>query len=77
MLDAPDENRQALVEYLSDSPGHTVNPSADGNWRIAPIATVEPTFLSSSSAARFLPQHPGIRLVKDNGDGSAVYALRP
>ena len=77
VLDAPDENRQALVEYLSQSPGQTVNPSADGNWRIAPIAAVEPTFLSSSNAARFLAQHPGIRLVKDNGDGSAVYALRP
>ena len=77
VLDAPDENRQALVEYLSQSPGQTVNPSADGNWRIASIAAVEPTFLSSSNAARFLAQHPGIRLVKDNGDGSAVYALRP
>ena len=77
VLDAPDENRQALVDYLSQSPGQTVNPSADGNWRIASIATVEPTFLSSSNAARFLAQHPGIRLVKDNGDGSAVYALRP
>ena len=44
---------------------------------IASIATVEPTFLSSSNAARFLAQHPGIRLVKDNGDGSATYALRP
>ena len=77
VLDAPDENRQALVEYLSQSPGQAVNPSADGNWRIASIATVEPTFLSSSNAARFLAQHPGIRLVKDNGDGSATYALRP
>ena len=77
VLDAPDENRQALVDYLSQSPGQTVNPSADGNWRIASIATVEPTFLSSSNAARFLAQHPGIRLVKDNGDGSATYALRP
>ena len=77
VLDAPDENRQALVEYLSQSPGQTVNSSADGNWRIASIATVEPTFLSSSNAARFLAQHPGIRLVKDNGDGSATYALRP
>ena len=77
VLDAPDENSQALVEYLSQSPGQTVNPSADGNWRIASIAAVEPTFLSSSNAARFLAHHPGIRLVKDNGDGSAVYALRP
>ncbi len=77
VLDAPDENRQALVDYLSQSPGQTVNPSADGNWRIAAMTAVEPTFLSSSHATRFLAQHPGIRLVKDNGDGSAVYALKP
>ena len=77
VLDAPDENRQALVDYLSQSAGSKINPSADGNWRIAPTGTVEPTFLSSSNAARFLAQHPGIRLVKDNGDGSAVYGLKP
>ena len=77
VLDAPDENRQALVDYLSQSAGSKINPSADGNWRIAPTGTVEATFLSSSNAARFLAQHPGIRLVKDNGDGSAVYGLKP
>ena len=70
VLDAPDENRQALVDYLSQSAGSKINPSADGNWRIAPTGTVEATFLSSSNAARFLAQHPGIRLVKDNGDGT-------
>ena len=79
VLDAPDENRQALVEYLrmSDklSADHTVNPRADGNWRIAPIAGVRPTFLSGSAASRFLAQHPGIRQVQDNGDGSALYEL--
>ncbi len=81
VLDAPDENRQALVEYLSMSerfsPDRMVNPRADGNWRIAPIAGVTPTFLSSSAAAKLLGQHPGIRLLKDNGDGSALYALVP
>lgn len=79
VLDAPDENRQALVEYLrmSDklSADHTVNPRADGNWRIAPIPGAHPTFLSGSAASRFLDQHPGIRLVQDNGDGSALYEL--
>ncbi|MGQ0710053.1 MAG: bifunctional 2',3'-cyclic-nucleotide 2'-phosphodiesterase/3'-nucleotidase [Rhodoferax sp.] len=81
VLDAPDENRQALVDYLSMSerfsPDRMVNPRADGNWRIAPIAGVQPTFLSSSAAAKLLAQHPGIRLLKDNGDGSALYALVP
>ncbi len=79
VLDAPDENRQALVEYLTMmdalAPGKQVNPSADGNWRILPIPGVHPTFLSSSVAQKYLPKHPGIRMVKDNGDGSALYEL--
>ncbi|MDR7308113.1 bifunctional 2',3'-cyclic-nucleotide 2'-phosphodiesterase/3'-nucleotidase [Rhodoferax saidenbachensis] len=79
VLDAPDENRQALVEYLRMSDklaaDHTVNPTADGNWRIARIPGVHPTFLSGSAASRFLGQHSEIRLVQDNGDGSALYEL--
>lgn len=79
VLDSPDENRQALVEYLrmSDklSATKSVNPSADGNWRIAPISGVHPTFLSGSAATKLLAKHPGIRLVQDNGDGSALYEL--
>nr|WP_315465515.1 bifunctional 2',3'-cyclic-nucleotide 2'-phosphodiesterase/3'-nucleotidase [uncultured Rhodoferax sp.] len=79
VLDAPDENRQALVEYLRMSDKlaaeHTVNPTADGNWRFARISGVRPTFLSGSAASRFLGQHPGIRLVKDNGDGSSLFEL--
>ena len=81
VLDAPDENRQALVQYLSMmdalAPGKGVNPTADGNWRILPVPGVRMTFLSSSAAIKYLPQHPGIRLVKDNGDGSALYELAP
>ena len=79
ILDAPDETRQALVEYLSmidaRAPGKTVDPSADGNWRILPVPGVKLTFLSASAAAKHLPKHPNIKLVKDNGDGSALYEL--
>jgi 2',3'-cyclic-nucleotide 2'-phosphodiesterase/3'-nucleotidase len=79
IFDAPDENRQALVEYLqmSDalSPNKQVNPKADGNWRILPVPGVRLTFLSASAAQRYLPSHPNLKLVKDNGDGSALYEL--
>ena len=36
---SPDENRQILADYIkaeSEKHGH-VNPSADKNWRFAPI----------------------------------------
>ncbi len=79
IFDAPDENRQALVEYLTLadtlSPNKQVNPKADGNWRIQSVPGVSLTFLSASAASRYLPSHPNIKLVKDNGDGSALYEL--
>ncbi len=79
VFDAPEENRQALVQYLTLvdalTPGKTVNPTADGNWRILPVPGVRLSFLSSSAATKYLSNHPGIRLIRDNGDGSALYEL--
>ena len=81
VLEAPEENRQVLIEYLRMmdmlSANKQVNPSADGNWRIAPVPGVRLTFLSASTAQRYLAGHPQVRLIKDNGDGSALYELVP
>lgn len=81
ILEAPEENRQVLIEYLrmSDmlSANKQINPTADGNWRIRPVAGVHMTFLSASAGQRYLGKHPGIRLVKDNGDGSALFEIAP
>jgi len=81
VLEAPEENRQVLVEYLRMmdrlSANKQVNPTADGNWRIAPVPGVHLTFLSASAAQRYLPGHPQVRLIKDNGDGSALYEIAP
>jgi 2',3'-cyclic-nucleotide 2'-phosphodiesterase/3'-nucleotidase len=79
VFDAPEENRQALVEYLTMvdalSTGKQVNPTADGNWRILPVPGVSLTFVSASAGAKYLANHPNIKLVKDNADGSALYQL--
>lgn len=79
IFDAPEENRQVLIEYLTLvdalTPGKQVNPTADGNWRIQPVAGVNLGFLSASGAAKYVANHPGIKLVKDNGDGSALFEL--
>ncbi|MBK7548570.1 MAG: bifunctional 2',3'-cyclic-nucleotide 2'-phosphodiesterase/3'-nucleotidase [Rhodoferax sp.] len=79
IFDAPEENRQALIEYLTLvdalTPGKQVNPTADGNWRIQPVAGVNLGFLSASGAVKYVANHPGIKLVKDNGDGSALFEL--
>jgi 2',3'-cyclic-nucleotide 2'-phosphodiesterase / 3'-nucleotidase len=74
-IDAPEENREALVEYLAANP--KFNPSADGNWRINGVPGISMTFVSAAAAAKYLVNHPKIKLLKDNGDGNAVYVLAP
>ena len=73
VVDAPDENREALVQYMRAT--GTINPSADGNWRIQPVPGVKLRFSSGAGGRAYLAQYPQVRLVKDNGDGSALYEL--
>lgn len=78
VFDAPDENREALIAYLAQAgsgAGRTVDPKADGNWRILPVPGIRLTFLSGNAAIKYLPNHSGIGLIKDNGDGSALFEL--
>ena len=74
VVDSPDESRQIVVDYLAQVDG-PVNPSADGNWRVQPVPGVAMTFRTGAAATRYLARHPSIKLVKDNGDGSASFEL--
>ncbi len=73
VIDAPDENREAVAQYLASA--KRFNPSADGNWRVLPVAGVRLQFLSAAKAAPLLQRTPQLRLVKENADGSAVFEL--
>ena len=73
VVDAPDENREALVQFMRAS--DTLNPAADGNWRILPVPGVRLRFDSGAGAIAHLARYPQIRLVQDNGDGSATFEL--
>ncbi len=75
ILDAPDENREALLQYLQAQ--RTLDPSADGNWRLLPVPGVKLRFLSGAAGVAHLARYPAIRLVRDNGDGSALYEIAP
>lgn len=75
VLDAPDENRQALAQYLQQA--RTFDPSADGNWRLAPVPGVRLRFRSGQGGVALLPRYPAIRAVQDHGDGSVTYEIRP
>ncbi len=75
VLDAPDENREALVQYLQAA--GTVDPAADGNWRILPVPGVKLRFVSGAGGVAHLPRYPQLRLVREQGDGTALYELQP
>jgi len=75
VVDAPDENREAVMQYLRSA--GTIDPSADNNWAIQPVPGVALRFKSSSAAIAHLPRYPQIKLVGDNGDGSAWFELMP
>ena len=74
VLDAPDENREALVQYLQAA--GTVDPAADGNWRILPVPGVKLRFVSGAGGVAHLPRYPQLRLVQEQGDGTALYELQ-
>lgn len=75
VLDAPDENREALVQYLQAA--KTVDPAADGNWRILPVPGVKLRFVSGAGGIAHLARYPQLRLVQDQGDGTALFELQP
>jgi len=75
VIDAPDENREALAQYLASV--KRFNPGADGNWRILPVPGIKLRFTSGAGGIAHLARAPGVRLVRDQGDGSALYELAP
>ena len=75
VLRAPDENREALVQFIKTA--RVVNPAADDNWRLEAVPGVKLRFVSGSGGIAHLAQQPRVKLFTDNGDGSALYELAP
>jgi 2',3'-cyclic-nucleotide 2'-phosphodiesterase/3'-nucleotidase len=75
VLRAPDENREALVQFIKAA--KVVEPAADDNWRIEAVPGVKLRFVSGSGGIAHLAKQPRVRLVNDNGDGSALFELAP
>ncbi|MDQ6684375.1 MAG: bifunctional 2',3'-cyclic-nucleotide 2'-phosphodiesterase/3'-nucleotidase [Pseudomonadota bacterium] len=77
VLDSPDENRQILVDYLArqSAAGGAFEVRADGNWKIRRVPGVTMIFVTGSGALRHLAEQPDVRLLQDNGDGSATFVL--
>ena len=72
VLQAPDETRQALIGFFQEQ--KTVNPAADGNWKLTPIPGATLLVTSSPNAQKALPA--GAALVRTRDDGFAEYTLK-
>ena len=74
IVEAPDENRTALVNYIFDQ--KTINPASDGNWSLSPIGgTAEVTFLSSPKARDAIQADSRISYLGDGGNGFGKYKI--
>ncbi|WP_242035259.1 bifunctional 2',3'-cyclic-nucleotide 2'-phosphodiesterase/3'-nucleotidase [Mesobacillus harenae] len=70
----PDENRQAIIDYIRDL--GTIDPSADGNWKFAPVSDkVNVTFETAMDAQKALPEGDVIEFVAEAADGYGKFNL--
>ena len=71
----PDENRQAIIDYISSN--DTIDPSADNNWKFAPLpAAAKVVFESSKKAVNSIPEGSTIKYLGDGTDGFGKYSLK-
>ncbi|OYU26947.1 MAG: 2',3'-cyclic-nucleotide 2'-phosphodiesterase [Burkholderiales bacterium PBB2] len=73
VVDAPDENRQSVAQYLASTA--EFKPSRSSDWRIRPVPGVKLRFVSGAGGIAHLAQTPSIKLVETRPDGSALYEL--
>jgi 2',3'-cyclic-nucleotide 2'-phosphodiesterase/3'-nucleotidase len=74
IVEAPDENRTALVNYIYDR--KTIDPASDGNWSLSPIGgAAEITFPSSPKARDTIQPGSRIGYLGDGGNGFAKYRI--
>lgn len=75
IMASPDENRQVIIDYIRAN--GTFNPSADGNWSLAPFGEADVTFETSPAAKELTAtaSTAGISFVADTEDGYAKFRL--
>ncbi|WP_462410891.1 bifunctional 2',3'-cyclic-nucleotide 2'-phosphodiesterase/3'-nucleotidase [Neobacillus sp. Marseille-QA0830] len=75
VIDSADENRQILMDYISEV--GTITPTADNNWSIAPIpGDVNVTFTSSPEGANYTKDSGNISYTgKKDAQGFGIYKL--
>ncbi|MBL4796572.1 MAG: bifunctional 2',3'-cyclic-nucleotide 2'-phosphodiesterase/3'-nucleotidase [Oleispira sp.] len=81
VIDAPNENRQTVADYLifstEENPETGFDPSADNNWSFTPLANTSVVFKGSSKdvAQDFADQNPALIYSHIDTEGYGVYSL--
>lgn len=73
ILASPDENRQVIIDYIREN--GTINPTADGNWSLAPFGKANVTFATSPAAKETAVKAGNLKYLADTKDGYAQFQL--
>ena len=79
VLSAPDANRDVLIDWVREHKHLTrAQDGSDRNWHFGAVQTAGPVVFSSAAGKLDRAEVDGlgnVSLLKDNGDGTATYAL--
>ncbi|MBD8897796.1 bifunctional 2',3'-cyclic-nucleotide 2'-phosphodiesterase/3'-nucleotidase [Rhodanobacter sp. DHG33] len=78
VLAAPDGTREIVAHWITQHREITAHNLPAGSWRFAPLKTAGPVTFGSAAGKQDVVRADGIegiRQVKDNGDGTAIYAI--
>ncbi|MHC0052382.1 bifunctional 2',3'-cyclic-nucleotide 2'-phosphodiesterase/3'-nucleotidase [Actibacterium sp. D379-3] len=75
VFEAPDTNRDVIVRYIVEQ--STINPTADANWRFAPMPGTSVLFDTGPKAAAYADKVPGMQITPagDGPDGFARFRI--
>ena len=78
VLAAPDGNREILAKWLEGQKTIGARNLEPTSWQFAPLKTRGPVVFTGASGKQAVARDAGldnIRQLKDNGDGTAIYAI--
>ncbi|WP_368313476.1 bifunctional 2',3'-cyclic-nucleotide 2'-phosphodiesterase/3'-nucleotidase [Luteibacter sp. CQ10] len=77
VLNAPDGNREVVIQWVQSKKTLTRKDVEKRSWSFAPLKVKGPVTFTSASGKEDLAKSLGlaVRQVRDNGDGTAVYAI--